>query len=70
MSKLKLWLNISPYIPIIGIILVYFQQEKYNSCNTDIYEFGVNNKFICYSSAVIQALSILSLLGIFIFNLN
>ena len=58
-KTLKIWLDISPFIPLLGILLVLYQVIKYNPENKDIYGFGIFNTFIFIISGLIQAFSVI-----------
>lgn len=62
MKPLKLWLNISPFIPIIGVFLVLFQVTKYNNKNSEIRNYGIFNFNIFITSAILQAASYICLI--------
>lgn len=51
--------NLIPYIPILGIILVFFMEN-------DEY-YPLNNNFISFTSAIVQGITITYLLTKFVF---
>lgn len=62
MSRLKLWLNISPFIPIIGIFLTLYQVDKYNHKCPELENFGIwKTNSMALIAALFQSICVCSL---------
>ena len=71
MSKFKLWLNISPFIPIIGIFLTLYQSDRYNPKCPELENFGIfKNNYIPMIAALFQSVCICSLVAYILISLK
>lgn len=56
MNYLKLWLNIAPFIPMLGVPIAIYQLFHYNTEYKNIGKFGLNSTFLTVTCGTYQGL--------------